>query len=149
MIALEIVKLGENTSEVLLQIFEPTEKNYSHLTGQFLVQSYRGNNYILVAYHYDSNNIVTTPLKNITGTCILNGMTKLYDKSRKWGLTPKLHIMHNEVSEDVKQYFEDLDIQFQLVPPYMHQINSAERGVITFKNHFIAALCTLDPLFPS
>ena len=30
----------------------------------------------------------------------------------------------------------------------MHQINAAERAVRTFKNHFIAALCTVDPLFP-
>ena len=27
----------------------------------------------------------------------------------------------------------------------MHQINAAERAVRTFKNHFIAALCTVDP----
>ena len=60
-------KAVDNTSEVLLQIFDPTEKNYSNLTVQFLVQSDRGNNYILVAYHYDTNNILTTPLKNRTG----------------------------------------------------------------------------------
>ena len=56
-------KAGENTSKVLLHIFDPTEKNYSDLTGQFPVQSDRGNNCILVAYHYDANNILTTPLK--------------------------------------------------------------------------------------
>ena len=49
---------GENTSEVLLQIFDPTETIYSDLTGKFTVQSDRGNNYILVAYHYDANNIL-------------------------------------------------------------------------------------------
>ena len=56
--------------------------------------------------------------------------------------------MDNEVSEDLKKYFEDSDIQFQLVPPHMHRSNAAERAVRTFKNHFIAALCTVDPLFP-
>ena len=35
---------------------------------------------------------------------------KVHDKLRKRGLTPKLHIMDNEVSEDLKQYFEDSDI---------------------------------------
>ena len=45
---------GDNKSEVLLQIFDPTEKIYSDLTGQFPVQSGRGNNYILVAYHYNA-----------------------------------------------------------------------------------------------
>ena len=56
--------------------------------------------------------------------------------------------MDNEVSEDLKKYFEDSDIQFQLVPPHMHRRNDTERAVITSKKHFIAALCTMDPHFP-
>ena len=91
---------------------------------------------------------ITTPLKKRKGPCILSSITKIYDKLIKHVLTPKLHIMDNEVSEDLKQYFEDSDLQFQLVPPHMHQRNAAERDVITFKNHFIATLCNVDPLFP-
>ena len=88
-------KSVENTREVLLQLFDPTENIYSDLAGQFSVQSDRGNNYILVAYHYDVNNILTTSLKNRTGTWILSGITKIHDKLRKRGLTPKLHIVDN------------------------------------------------------
>ena len=99
-------KSGENTIEVLLQVFDLTEKIYSDLTGQFPVQSDRGNNYILVAYHYDANNIITTPLNNRTVPCILSGITEIHDKLRKWGLTPKLHVMYNEVSEDLKKYLK-------------------------------------------
>ena len=120
----------------------------SDLTGKFPVQSDIGNTYILVAYHYDTNNIFTTPLKNRTGPCILNGITKINDKLRKRGLTPKLNIVDNEVSGDLKQYFENLDIQFQLVLPHMHLRNAAETAFRTFKNHFIVALCTVHPLFP-
>ena len=54
--------------------------------------------------------------------------------------------MYIEVSEELKKYLEDSDIQFQLVPRHIHQRNAAERAVITFKNHFIDALCTVDPL---
>ena len=74
------------------------------------MQSDRGYNYILVAYHYDANNILTTQLKNRTGPCILIGITKIHNKLRKRGLTPKLLIMDNEVSEDLNKYFEDSDI---------------------------------------
>ena len=56
--------------------------------------------------------------------------------------------MDNEVSEDLKQYFEDSYIQFQLVPPHINQRNAAQSSVKTFKNHFIPALCTVYPLFP-
>ena len=46
-------KTGDNTSELILQIFEITEHFYSDLTGKLTVQSDRGNNFILVAYHYE------------------------------------------------------------------------------------------------
>ena len=111
------------------------------LTGKIPVQSERGNNYILVEYHDDTNNILTTPLKNRTGPCILSDITKIHDRLRERVLTPKLHIMDNEVSEDLKKYFEYSDKQLQLVPPQMHRRNSVERSVRTFKNHFIDTLC--------
>ena len=41
------------------------------------------------------------------------------------GIHTKLNIMDNEVSEDLKKYFEDSDIQFQMVPPHKHQRNDA------------------------
>ena len=56
--------------------------------------------------------------------------------------------MDNEVSEDLEQYFYESDIKFQLVLPHMHQRNSAEQSVRTFKNHLISALCPVDPLLP-
>ena len=56
--------------------------------------------------------------------------------------------MNNEVSEGLKQYFEETDIQFQLVPPRMNWVNYKEQAVSVFKNHFIDALFTLDSHFP-
>ena len=97
-----------------------SDLTFIDLTGQFTVQSDIGNNYILVIYHYYANNILTTPLKNRTGTYTLNSITKSHDKLGKKGLTPRLHIMDNEVSEDLRKYFKDSDIQYQLVPPHMH-----------------------------
>ena len=56
--------------------------------------------------------------------------------------------MDNEVLEDLKKYFEILDIQLQQVPPHMHRINAVEGAVRTFKSHFIAALCIVEYLLP-
>ena len=39
-------------------------------------------------------------------------------------------------------------IDFQLAPPRVHQQNAAERAICTFKNHFIAGLCSADKNFP-
>ena len=40
------------------------------------------------------------------------------------------------------------DIDFQLVPPGIHRRNAAERAIRTFKNHFIAGLCSVDKHSP-
>jgi len=39
-------------------------------------------------------------------------------------------------------------INYQLVPPNLHHHNSAERAICTFKNHFIAGLCSTSKDFP-
>jgi len=39
-------------------------------------------------------------------------------------------------------------IYYQLVPPGIHRRNAAECVICTFKNHFIAGLCTTDPNVP-
>ena len=43
----------------------PGEKAYMDLIGRFPYCSSRGNEYILVAYHYDANAILGVPLKII------------------------------------------------------------------------------------
>jgi hypothetical protein len=34
------------------------------------------------------------------------------------------------------------------VPPHLHRKNAAERVIRTFKNHFVAGLCSVDKQFP-
>ena len=39
-------------------------KTYSDQTGKFIIQSSQGNNYIFILYYYDSNSILSIPIKN-------------------------------------------------------------------------------------
>ena len=112
------------------------------------MQSDRSNNYILFALYYDVNNILTTPFKNRTEPCIFNGITKVHDKLRNQGLTPKLNITENELLEDLKIYFEESNVQFQLMTPHMHQINAIGQVVRKFNNRFIHTLCNVESLSP-
>ena len=66
-------------------------KNYSDLTGKFPVQSNRGNSYILVAYQYDGNNIITTLLKNRNGPCIISGIENSWKVKKAWINTKTPH----------------------------------------------------------
>jgi hypothetical protein len=56
--------------------------------------------------------------------------------------------LDNDASKLLKTYLHQQDITFQLVPPYSHIRNSAERAIRSFKDHLIAGLCSTDKSFP-
>jgi hypothetical protein len=128
--------------------FTPKDKAYIDLTGRFPYTSSRGNQYILVGYHYDSNAILVTPLKNRTAGEITNGWAIINNQLMKAGMKPNTYVLDNEVSEELTTAMHKNNIQYQLVPPHMHRSNLAERAIQTFKNHFKAGLATTDPNFP-
>ena len=140
---------NERTHHCFAAVVEPnTGQIHTDQTGKFIVASSTGNNYILVLYDYDSNSILVEPMRNRTGPCILGAFQTLHARLVAAGLRPKLHRLDNECSTALKQFLTDVDIDYQLVPPGMHRRNAAERAIRTFKNHFIAGLCSVDKNFP-
>jgi hypothetical protein len=57
-------------------------------------------------------------------------------------------MMDNECSAAVKKYTKSENINIQLVPLHNHRVNAAEHAIATFKEHFIAALATMDTHCP-
>lgn len=121
---------------------------YSDTTGRFIVTSSQGNKYILVVFDGDSNYIFAEPIPSRTAAQILKAYTKIQDLLISRGITPHIHICDNEASTSLKTYLTSKGIQYQLVAPNQHRANAAERAIRTFKNHFIATLCSCDPNFP-
>ena len=68
-------------------------------------------------------------------------MTRLHNR----GHTVDLQVLDNKASATITQTWK---ATYQLVPPNMHQQNDAERGIRTFKDHFLAILASVDPAFP-
>jgi hypothetical protein len=56
--------------------------------------------------------------------------------------------MDNECSKAVKKHIHSNKMEIQLVPLHNHHINAAERAIRIFKEHFVAALATVDMLCP-
>jgi hypothetical protein len=56
--------------------------------------------------------------------------------------------LDNEASQLIKSYLHDKNITFQLVTPYSHRRNSAERSIRSFKDNLIAGICSTDKAFP-
>ena len=140
---------NDRTHFCFAAVIEPANGQiHTDQTGKFVVASNSGNNYILVLYDYDSNSILVEPLRSRTGPCILAGYQVLHARLVAAGLRPKLQRLDNECSSALKQFLVDENVDYQLVPPRLHRRNAAERAIRTFKNHFIAGLCSVDKHFP-
>ena len=57
-------------------------------------------------------------------------------------------MLNNEASKDLIERFDEEQINYQLVTPYKHYNNQAERAIQTFKAHFKSCLAIVDPNFP-
>jgi hypothetical protein len=119
-----------------------------HQTGRFPVVSSKGNKYIMILYDYDSNAILAQPIKDRTSPELLRAFQVMEQEVVARGLNPKLMKLDNEASKLLKTYLHQQNITFQLVPPYSHRRNSAERAIRSFKDHLIAGICSTDKSFP-
>ena len=136
------------THDVIFALTATSDKAFLDLPGRFPFCSSRGNNYLLIAYHYDANAILGVPLKNRQASTITAGWQSIMKKLDTAGVPPKLWVLDNEASNELKTAMTKKQTKYQLVPPYTHRSNAAERAIQTFKNHFKAGLASIDPEFP-
>ena len=78
-------------------------------------------------YDYDSNAILSKPIKNRQAATIHDALLKIYQILKSIDSDPKVYIMDNECSSDLKEAMKKYNIQFQLDPPHTHRRNVAER----------------------
>jgi hypothetical protein len=125
-----------------------TRTMYTDLTGSFPVQSFKNMQYIFVAYVYDLNAIIVSSMPTRTNTAIITAFKEVITVLRTRGYRPALNVMDNKCSTTVEQYICLEKINIQLVLLHNHQANATEQAIATFKEHFVAALATVDQLCP-
>ena len=121
---------------------------YTDITGTFPVRSFKGRQYIFVAYVYDLYAIIVRAMPSCTDAAMVTAFNEVISTLKTGGYTPSLNVMDNECSAAVEAYIKSERIGIQLVPPHNHRVNAAERAIATFKEHFIAALATVDAHCP-
>jgi hypothetical protein len=136
------------THFVYPKVIDITGKIFSDQTGRFPVTSSRGNKYIMIVYDYDSTAILAEPLKNRTEGELVRAYSRIHDYLTARGLKPQLQKLDNECPAALKKFMRAENVAFQLVPPYDHRQNAAERAIGIWKDHFVAGLASLDPEFP-
>ena len=72
----------------------------------------------------------------------------VYDYLTTSNMKPTLRVLDNKYANKTKPFFQKQNTTIQFVDPNQHCVNAAERAIQTFKDHFIAELCTVDKSFP-
>jgi hypothetical protein len=125
-----------------------TNQIYSDITGRSPTTLLSGNKYILILYDYDSNSLLSAPMKNRGDKEMVRAFDFLIQSLIVRGLKPHLQHFDNGASLALINYLTQQGITYQLAPPHINRRNNAERVIQTFKNHFIAGLCSVDPTSP-
>ena len=138
------------TNNVCYAIIDKEEIStaYTDLTGRFPMRSSQGNQYVMVAYHYDANLIYGKAIKDRKAATLTDAWEHLHAIFSRAGAALNTYVMDNEISQEFVAALIDNKTAYQLVQPYTHRRNLAERAIQTFKNHFKAGLVSVDPNFP-
>ena len=80
---------------------------YTDIAGQFTFRSRRGNQYVLVGYHYDTNCIIAEPLRNRTTGAITQAWNKLIQVFEQEGIESNTYIMDNETYGEFMRALND------------------------------------------
>ena len=75
----------------------------------------------MLMYEYDSKKILDEPIKNRQAETIHNVSLKIHKVLKARIGKPKVYIMDNKCSSDLKEAMKKYEIDFQLAPPYMHR----------------------------
>jgi hypothetical protein len=121
---------------------------YTDLTSTFPVRSFKNMIYIFVAYIYDLNAIIVRPMASRTDASFIAAFTKVFAILRAQNYQPAFNVMDNECSNAVEKHICANRMMIQLVPPHNHHVNAAKLAIGTFKEHFVAALATINNLCP-
>ena len=86
-------------------------------------------------------------MKAISDSEFIRVFKYLHEHLLTKGIIPSHMRLENESSQALQSELKYKYIDVQLAPPRMHPRNASELAIRTFKNHFIAELCSTDPDF--
>ena len=97
----------------------------------------------MILYGHDSNGSSSR-----TQTELLRAYCILLNRFIVAGVRQTIQRMDNKVSALFKLFLQSQGIALELTPAHVHRRNAAERAILTWKNHFLAGLTSMNPGFP-
>ena len=127
-------------------VFTLTDTMHSDLTGKFQVTSFSGMQYIIVSGL--DGYIHVEPLRTRHHLEYIAASKRTINFFAKLGRKPIFQRLDNETSHALETFARTDNISIQYCAPHQRRALRAERAIRTFKNHFIATLCTVAHDFP-
>ena len=109
---IETVKTHELCATIIP--FNINIKGFSYLTGTSPHKSILGNLYFMVMYDYDSNSILSEPIKNRQASTIRDALLKMHNIIKSRGINQKVYITDNECASDLKEYMKNTSLTYKL-----------------------------------
>jgi hypothetical protein len=140
---------GKKVKDIFVRTYDTRETIFSDQTGQFPMQSRRGNKYIMLMVEIDSNAILVEPMKARNDGEMIWAYDILVNCLKHANIHPRKHILDNKISANMKQHIETLHkFNVELVLPGNHRRNAAEVAIRNFKSHFLSVLAGTAESFP-
>ena len=98
-------------------------------------------------YVYDYNAILTTVMKIRSDREVIRFFTYLTEDLKIHGIDPCFNFMNNDASTALKITMTSVNIHYHSVTPNNQRSKTVERDIQTFKNHFIAGMCSVEKDF--
>ena len=133
-------------SNTYTSVFALTETMHSDLTGKFPVTSFSGMQYIIVSVM--DGYIHIEPMRSRHHLEYIAAYKRTINFFSNLGRKPLFQRLDNETSNALETFARTNNISIQYCAPHQHRALRAERAIRTFKNHFIATLCTVAEDFP-
>ena len=91
-------------------------------------------------FDYDINVIWSVPIKSRNSKDLILGFEACYKELKEANITPILHRLDKEISDDLISAIKQKGLKHQVVTAHNHRQNLAERAIQTFKNYLISYL---------
>ena len=86
----------------------------------------------MIRVEIDNSAILVEPMKSQKDAKMIRAYNALLLRLKRAGITPKKHVMDNEVSDTMKNHIWN-NCKLELVPPGCRCQNAAEVGIRNFK----------------
>ena len=103
---------------------KPINTLYTDDTGRFPVRSRSGNQYLMVAYHCDTNAILIEPFQTREDRHRIPAYTRIMNRLKTRGHSIDHQVLDNKASKEYRRHVTDIwTATYQLVPPDVHRRN--------------------------